>query len=140
MADRIRLKRAYEPQDPADGQRVLVERLWPRGVRKEALELDVWAKDVAPSDALRRWFNHDPERWAEFSRRYEAELREESAASAVAELRARARTGTLTLIYAAKDEAHNSALVLQKVLLRARAPKTKSKTQSAPAKPTKKRR
>ncbi|HEX3852611.1 MAG TPA: DUF488 family protein [Polyangiaceae bacterium] len=121
MIDRIQLKRAYESPATTDGYRVLVERLWPRGVRKETLELDAWLKDLAPSDALRRWFNHDPERWAEFSLRYRAELREEPAASAVRELAARTRRGTVSLIFAAKDEQHNSALVLRGVLQRSRA-------------------
>jgi len=121
MTDRIRIKRAYESPARADGYRVLVERLWPRGVRKETLELDAWLKDLAPSDALRRWFNHDPERWAEFSLRYRAELREELAANAVRELAALARRKTLTLIYAAKDEQRNSAVVLCGVLQRRRA-------------------
>ncbi len=118
MSKDIRIKRAYEPPDPDDGRRILVERLWPRGVRKEVLKLDAWMKDVAPSDALRRWFGHDPARWAEFSKRYLTELREPEATRAVRELRAFARDGTLTLIYAARDEAHNSALVLRGVLQR----------------------
>jgi uncharacterized protein YeaO (DUF488 family) len=118
MTERIRIKRAYELPAARDGYRVLVERLWPRGVRKEALELDAWLKDLSPSDALRRWFNHDPERWAEFSARYRVELRDEPAANAVRELVARARRQTLTLIYAAKDEQHNSAVVLSGVLKR----------------------
>ena len=121
MSDRIRIKRAYEAPTSTDGYRVLVERLWPRGVRKETLELDAWLKAVAPSDALRRWFNHDPERWAEFSLRYRAELREEPGASAVRELAALARRRTVTLIFAAKDQQHNSALVLRGVLQRSRA-------------------
>ena len=118
MTERIRIKRAYELPAATDGYRVLVERLWPRGVRKETLELDAWLKDLSPSDALRRWFNHDPERWAEFSARYRVELRDEPAANAVRELVARARRKTLTLIYAAKDEQHNSAVVLRGVLQR----------------------
>jgi uncharacterized protein YeaO (DUF488 family) len=121
MTDRIRIKRAYESPAAADGYRVLVERLWPRGVRKEMLELDEWLKAIAPSNALRRWFNHDPERWAEFSVRYRAELREEPAASALRELAARAKRGTVSLIVAAKDEQHNSAVVLRSVLQRSRA-------------------
>jgi uncharacterized protein YeaO (DUF488 family) len=121
MSQGIRIKRAYETPSPKDGRRVLVERLWPRGVRKEALALDAWLKDVAPSDTLRRWFGHDPERWAEFSQRYIEELRAEPAASSLRELRRCARSGPLTLIYAAKDEEHNSALVLHGVLTRSRA-------------------
>ena len=121
MTDRIRIKRAYEAPAATDGYRVLVERLWPRGVRKETLELDEWLKALAPSDALRRWFHHDPERWAEFSVRYRAELRAEPAASAVRGLAARTRRGTVSLIFAAKDEQHNSAVVLRGVLQRSRA-------------------
>ncbi|HEX3593593.1 MAG TPA: DUF488 family protein [Polyangiaceae bacterium] len=117
MKERIRLKRAYEPPEPDDGYRVLVERLWPRGVRKTTALLDGWAKDVAPSTGLRKWFDHDPERWLEFSRRYRRELREEPAASAVRELVLRARS-TLTLVYGARDEEHNAAVVLRSVLTR----------------------
>jgi len=117
MAMRIHIKRAYEAPDPEDGYRVLVDRLWPRGVRKEALALDAWAKDLTPSDQLRRWFGHEPSRWAEFVRRYRAELRKEPAASAVQELVARARKGKLTLIHAARDEEHNGALVLRGVMV-----------------------
>ena len=121
MSPKIRIKRAYEAPHADDGRRVLVERLWPRGVRKEALKLDAWLKDVAPSTELRQWFGHDPERFAEFSQRYRRELREKAAASAVRELRAYARTETLTLIYAAKDQEHNGALVLSNLLRRSRA-------------------
>ncbi len=109
----VHLKRAYETPDARDGYRVLVERLWPRGVRKEALALDEWKKDVAPSDGLRRWFGHDPKKWLEFVRRYRAELREEPARTAVADLAARARRGAVTLVFAARDEDHNGALVLR---------------------------
>lgn len=117
---KIRLKRAYEAAQSTDGRRVLVERLWPRGVRKEALKLDAWLKEVAPSTELRQWFGHDPERFSEFARRYRRELRERAAASAVRELRAYARREPLTLIYAAKDEEHNGAAVLCAVLRRSR--------------------
>lgn len=112
----IRLKRAYEPAEPDDGQRFLVERLWPRGVRKEDLPLEAWLKDVAPSSALRTWFAHDPGKWGEFKRRYAAELRANEAA--LAPLRAAARRGTVTLVYAARDPEHNSALLLREHLLR----------------------
>lgn len=113
----IRLKRAYEPAEPGDGQRFLVERLWPRGVRKEDLPLEAWLKDVAPSPALRTWFAHDPAKWGEFKRRYAAELRANEAA--VAPLRAAARKGTVTLVYAARDTERNSAALLREYLLRA---------------------
>ena len=114
-ARRIRLKRAYRPAASTDGMRVLVDRLWPRGIAKSAAAIDRWAKDVAPSTALRKWFAHDPERWPEFRRRYVAELRTHR--KELATLRAEARRGTLTLVFAAKDERHNDAVVLRNVLL-----------------------
>jgi len=110
----IRLKRAYETPAAADGYRVLVDRLWPRGVRREEARLDEWAKELAPSGELRRWFAHDPERFGEFRRRYTAELagREEK----LRELRRRARNETLTLVYGAHDKEHNDAVVLAEIL------------------------
>jgi uncharacterized protein YeaO (DUF488 family) len=112
----VRLKRAYEPPDPSDGYRVLVDRLWPRGVAKDAARLDEWARDLAPSPELRKWFGHDPERFDEFRRRYAEELadREEQ----VSALRRRARNGTVTLVYAARDTEHNDAVVLAELLRR----------------------
>lgn len=112
----IRLKRAYEPAEPGDGRRFLVDRLWPRGVRKEALPLDAWLKDVAPSPALRTWFAHDPARWEEFRRRYLAELRANDAA--LAPIRAAARRGTVTLVYSTRDPERNSAAILRDHLAR----------------------
>jgi uncharacterized protein YeaO (DUF488 family) len=112
----IRLKRAYEPAAPSDGYRVLVDRLWPRGVSKQDAELDAWEKELAPSAELREWFGHDPSRFAEFRRRYTAELRERR--PRLAALRRRARAGTLTLVYAAHDSEHNDAVVLGEVLRR----------------------
>jgi uncharacterized protein YeaO (DUF488 family) len=109
----VRLKRAYESAGPHDGLRVLVERLWPRGVRKLDLKLDTWLKDVAPSDGLRRWFGHDPARFDEFAARYRRELKRSPAAEAFADLVRRASTGTVTLVYAARDETHNGAVVLR---------------------------
>jgi uncharacterized protein YeaO (DUF488 family) len=106
----VRLKRAYDPAEPDDGYRVLVDRLWPRGVSKERARLDEWARELAPSVELRTWFGHDPERFAEFERRYRAELAAHGAK--LDELRGRAREGTLTLVYAARDEEHNDAVVL----------------------------
>jgi uncharacterized protein YeaO (DUF488 family) len=94
----VKLKRARDPATRGDGYRVLVERLWPRGVRKEELDLDVWEKDVAPSHELRKWFGHDPERWAEFQQRYRKELRHALPASALRDLADRAATGNLTLV------------------------------------------
>src|ERR1700733_7977862 len=106
----IRIKRVYDPSDEADGTRVPVDRLWPRGLRKENVVLTLWLKEIAPSPDLRKWFGHDPARWAEFSRRYRAELaRNDESVAKVADL---AKRGPLTLLYAAHDTAHNHALVL----------------------------
>ena len=110
----LKLKRAREPATRADGYRVLVERLWPRGVRKAELPLDAWLKEVAPSTELRRWFGHDPARWAEFRRRYWAELKQQP--DALALLREKARRGTVTLLYAARDPEHNNAVALKGML------------------------
>jgi uncharacterized protein YeaO (DUF488 family) len=105
----ISIKRAYVPPSASDGRRVLVDRLWPRGVSKAEARLDAWMKEVAPSDALRRWFGHQPERWEEFRRRYREELKENPAVEALRKL---AAEGPLTLVYGARDEAHNDAVVL----------------------------
>ncbi len=110
------MKRAYEPASRADGVRVLVDRVWPRGLTKSKVAIDQWMKDVAPSTALRQWFGHDPERWTEFRRRYRAELARHPAL--LKELRAIARKGPLTLVYSARDEAHNQAVVLRERLIR----------------------
>ena len=112
----IRLKRAYDPASPSDGYRVLVDRLWPRGVTKQQAQLDEWEKELAPSTELRQWFGHEPDRFAEFRRRYISELRRQR--SRLAELRRRAREGTLTLVYSAHDSEHNDAIVLAEVLRR----------------------
>lgn len=114
-AANVRLKRAYEAPVAGDGSRVLVDRLWPRGVRKEDAALRMWVKDVAPSDALRRWFGHDPARWDDFRIRYRAELA--SRRDVVTALRSLARQGTLTLVYGARDREHNEAVVLRNVIL-----------------------
>ena len=111
----VKLKRAYEPPDDDDGLRILVERLWPRGLTKRRAAIDLWLKDVAPSAELRKWFGHDPAGWEEFRRRYVEELREHP--QEVARLRALARKSTITLVYAARDELHNDAVVLRGVLL-----------------------
>ena len=111
----VALKRAYEAPSDADGTRVLVDRLWPRGVTKAKARIDVWLKDVAPSTQLRKWFGHDPGKWTEFQRRYRAELK---GSEALAELRKLAREGRVTLVYGAKDEEHNDAVVLAKLLRR----------------------
>lgn len=110
----VRLKRAYEPVEAADGYRVLVDRLWPRGVSKEKAQLDEWARELAPSSELRTWFGHDPARFDEFGRRYLEELAAHG--DKLAELRERASEGTLTLVYAARDSEHNDAVVLADVL------------------------
>jgi uncharacterized protein YeaO (DUF488 family) len=115
----IRLKRAYDPPSADDGERVLVDRLWPRGLRKSAAAIDRWLKEIAPSTELRRWFGHDPGRWSEFRRRYRTEL--SGHADLVSELQALARQKPVTLIYAARDERHNEAVVLRDVLLAAAA-------------------
>lgn len=110
----IRIKRVYEAPTGDDGLRVLVDRLWPRGLSKEKAAVHRWVKDIAPSTALRKWYNHDPERWAEFRRRYKAELAQ--APEAVAALRQLTRQGRVTLLFAARDEARNNAVVLRDVL------------------------
>jgi uncharacterized protein YeaO (DUF488 family) len=109
----VKLKRAYEAASRGDGYRVLVERLWPRGIRKEALALDEWRKEVAPSGELRKWFNHDPERWSEFKLRYLKELKETAALEQLRALADRAAGGTLTLIFSSHDAEHNNAVVLK---------------------------
>lgn len=109
------IKRVYEPRSPRDGVRVLVDRLWPRGLSKADAGVDHWMRDIAPSTDLRRWFGHDPDRWQEFRRRYRAELAEK--AELVDELRGLMRKRRLTLVYSARDERHNQAVVLTEVLL-----------------------
>ena len=110
----IKLKRVYESPSPKDGLRVLVERLWPRGLTKERAAVDLWLKDVAPSAELRKWFGHDPARWEQFQERYRQELREKK--DAVQLLRQNGKEGTVTLVYAARDEDHNGALALKRFL------------------------
>lgn len=115
-ASHVRIKRAYEPPGPDDGRRILIDRLWPRGVKKENLALDQWMKELAPSTELRQWFGHDPALWPEFRERYAAELR--THADLLDALRTMARAGVVTLVYSAHDEAHNDAVVLQAFLLK----------------------
>ncbi|GBD17493.1 hypothetical protein HRbin26_02417 [bacterium HR26] len=110
----IRVKRVYEPPSAKDGRRYLVERLWPRGLRKDALPLDGWLREVAPSDALRRWFGHDPARWEEFRRRYAAEL--DARPDAWHPLLEAARQGPVTLLFSARDTEHNNAVALKAYL------------------------
>jgi uncharacterized protein YeaO (DUF488 family) len=121
----IRLKRAYEPAGSSDGYRVLIDRLWPRGISRERAKLDEWERDLPPSTELRQWFGHDPGRFAEFRRRYIEELR--SHRPRLTELRRRARSGTLTLVFSARDTEHNDAVVLAEVLRRG-LPKTRKRT------------
>jgi uncharacterized protein YeaO (DUF488 family) len=115
-ASHVRLKRVYEPPSPEDGVRVLVDRLWPRGLRKADAAIDRWMKDIAPSTELRQWFGHDPERWQEFRRRYARELRQH--ATTIDELHELAQHKTVTLVFGARDEEHNDAVALREVLLR----------------------
>ena len=110
----VNLKRAYEPASSRDGTRILVDRLWPRGVKKAKARIDLWLKDVAPSAALRQWFGHDPARWSEFRRRYRAELKRRP--EAFAQLRALARQGRITLVFGARDARRNQAVVLKSML------------------------
>lgn len=113
----IKIKRIYEKPAKEDGWRVLVDRLWPRGMKKEAAHIDVWLKDIAPSDSLRKWFGHDPERWGEFQKRYRSELAKEK--GLVAELKKMEKQhGTITLLFGAKDEEHNQAVALASLLQR----------------------
>lgn len=114
MTKTLEIKRAYDEPAAGDGQRILVDRLWPRGLSKDKAHIDHWAKEVAPSDALRRWFGHDPEKWGEFQRRYREELRANG--EAVAALRERIGGKAATLLYAAHDTEHNNAVALRDFL------------------------
>jgi uncharacterized protein YeaO (DUF488 family) len=121
----IRLKRVYAPAAAEDGVRVLVDRLWPRGLRKADVAIDRWLKELAPSTELRRWFGHEPRRWAEFQKRYRRELA--GRADLLGEVRGLARKAPLTLLFAARDEAHNEAVVLRD-LLQSRAAPSRDRT------------
>ena len=125
-ADNVRIKRAYETSAADDGTRVLIDRLWPRGVKKTDADIDQWEKDIAPSTALRKWFGHDPARWQEFRSRYAVEIQEHP--EQLKRLRALARQGPITLVYSAHDEVHNDAVVLRDFLLGRR---TKRQPQTA---------
>jgi len=107
------LKRVYDSPAESDGERVLVDRIWPRGLTKVKARVDLWLKDVAPSTELRKWFGHDPEKWTEFKQRYRAELKNNPALSELQEL---SRQGDITLVYAARDQLHNEAAVLKQIL------------------------
>lgn len=115
LTSRIKLKRAYEPPARDDGTRILVDRLWPRGLKKADAAIDEWMKDIAPSTGLRKWFGHDPARWQEFRRRYRAEIRQHP--ELLERLRRLAQQSPLTLVFSARDETRNDAIVLKDVLL-----------------------
>ena len=112
---RVAIKRVYEPATDADGRRILVDRLWPRGLSKDKAEIDLWLREVAPSAELRKWFGHDPEKWSEFQRRYRAELHAND--EAVRALKEAIGKGPATLLYGAHDEKHNQAVVLRDLLM-----------------------
>ena len=112
----IMIKRLYAPRTPSDGRRVLVDGLWPRGFKKRSLELDDWIKEIAPSPELRKWYGHKPERWEEFAKRYRAELKMPVRAAQLDRLRNFSESGTVTLLYAARDEIRNNAVVLHDLL------------------------
>ena len=114
----IKIKRVYEQPDKDDGVRILVDRLWPRGLTKEKAHVDLWLKEIAPSTELRQWFDHDPEKWKSFRGRYETEIKRND--DLIRVLVAKARKGTITLVYGARDEKHNEALVLKQYLERSR--------------------
>ena len=116
----ISVKRVYDPPAPEDGYRVLVDRLWPRGLTRAAAHVDLWLRDLAPTTGLRKWFGHDPARWPEFRRRYMKELGRHP--DRLRQLRSLARKGPVTLVYSARDEAHNDAVVLRELLLGRKAP------------------
>ncbi len=113
--DNVKLKRAYQPPAPDDGTRILIDRLWPRGLKKTDAAIDQWMKEIAPSTELRKWFGHDPDRWQEFRRRYRSEVREHR--EQLDRLRTLAQHGRITLVFSAHDEAHNDAVVLRELLL-----------------------
>jgi uncharacterized protein YeaO (DUF488 family) len=113
--EHVKLKRAYEPPAPDDGTRILIDRLWPRGVKKADAAIDEWMKEIAPSTALRKWFGHDPDRWPEFRRRYQREIQQH--ADQLGRLRRLAERGRVTLVFSAHDEAHNDAVVLKDLLV-----------------------
>jgi uncharacterized protein YeaO (DUF488 family) len=125
-ADHVKLKRAYKPASAHDGTRILIDRLWPRGLKKADAALDQWIKDIAPSTSLRKWFGHDPKRWAECRRRYAAEVHQHP--EQLSRLRELARQGPITLIFSAHDEVHNDAIALRDSLLGLRVKQTPKTT------------
>jgi uncharacterized protein YeaO (DUF488 family) len=112
----VRIKRAYEPPEKSDGMRILVDRVWPRGIKKEKLQTTLWMKEAAPSDELRKWFAHDPKKWEEFRKRYLKELERPEAREMLHEIARTAKKGTVTLVYSARDERHNQAVVLKQAI------------------------
>jgi uncharacterized protein YeaO (DUF488 family) len=110
----VNIKRIYDPPSPGDGTRILVDRLWPRGIKKDVAGIDEWMKEIAPSDELRKWFGHEPTKWEEFRKRYKAELRGKK--DMLDRIRSLAAKGKVTLLFAAKDAEHNNAVVLKEVL------------------------
>lgn len=124
----IFIKRTYEQPKRSDGARFLVDHLWPRGVKKENLKIESWVKDVAPSDALRKWFGHEPEKWKEFQRRYFAELKEKS--ETLKPLLEAARNGDITLVFGARDTEHNNAVALKSFLEKKLAAKSRKRAKA----------
>ena len=116
MSHELKIKRVYEKPEPGDGTRILVDRLWPRGLSKAKAKLDLWLKEIAPSTELRKWFGHDPKKWRSFGARYGSELKNH--ADQIELIKSRAGVGTVTLLYAARDQEHNEAVVLKEVLER----------------------
>jgi len=110
---KLKIKRVYDKPAEEDGTRILVDRLWPRGLTKQKAKVDVWLKDIAPSTELRKWFAHDPEKWKEFIKKYKQELHENNEQAAI--LKEYLKQGTVTLVYGARDEVHNEALVIKEV-------------------------
>ena len=110
----IQIKRVYDPPGPEDGKRILVDRLWPRGIKKEKLKMDEWLKEIAPSDKLRKWFSHDPKKYEEFKKRYAGELEEKS--EILKRIKNEAKKGKVTILFSAKDAEHNNATVLKNLL------------------------
>jgi len=112
----LSIKRIYDPASPDDGKRILIDRLWPRGVKKEDAKIDEWLRDIAPSDELRKWFAHDPKKWKEFKERYKKELKDKDKDEILARLKKEMRQGDVTLLYSARDEEHNNAIALKEML------------------------
>lgn len=116
MKHKIAIKRVYDEPSESDGKRILVDRLWPRGLTKEKAKVDIWLKDIGPSNELRKWFGHDPDKWAEFQSRYAQELK--SSGEPLAVLKQETARGPVTLLYGARDTEHNEAVILEKLLAR----------------------